>query len=257
MDYHRIYREFIADRKARETSRVGYVERHHIRPRAIGGSDRPDNLVRLTPEDHFFAHLLLAKIHGGWAWQAVVRMRWGRLGGERDWIKGRYMYGVARRRQADAMSKRWKGTPGRRGADNGRHDPEQFSWVNLDTGATLFASKWEMWDRFGGCRAHWTSAATGDRKSMLGWTARPDGVRIRGHKGKSFNFVNRDGRTFMGTQGEFAAAHGVNLATASRIIRHDSVTRCGWRRKGVSDRPHNYAKDGLPGRQNRIAPSAT
>lgn len=258
MDYSKIYSEFIADRKARESSLTCYAERHHIRPRAIGGSNRPENLVRLTPEDHFFAHLLLAKIHGEWAWQAVVRMRWGRIDGERKWAKGRYMYGVARRRQAETMSARWKGKPGRRGADNGRHDPARLRWTNLDTGETLLGSKWEMWDRFGGCRAHWTSAAIGARKSMLGWTPRPNDVRIRGNKGKSFNFVNRDGRRFAGTQRDFAAAHGLSAPAASRLVRHDGISRCGWRREGVKDRPHNFAKDGLPARQRRTpAPNAT
>jgi hypothetical protein len=182
----------------------------------------------------------------------VVRMRWGRIDGERKSAEARYMYGVARRRQAEAMSERWKGTPGRRGADNGRHDPERLSWTNLDTGATLEETKWEMWRRFGGCRAHWTSAASGARKSMLGWTAHPNEVRIRGHKGKPFNFVNRDGRRFTGTQHDLSTAYGLSAPAVSRLVRHQCISRCGWRLEGVRDRPHNFAKDGLPARQRRL-----
>ncbi len=38
---------------------------HHIIPRCMGGSDHGDNLVVLTPREHFLVHKLLWKIHGG------------------------------------------------------------------------------------------------------------------------------------------------------------------------------------------------
>lgn len=38
---------------------LGYVERHHIIPKSLGGSDNKDNLVWLTAEEHLNAHLLL------------------------------------------------------------------------------------------------------------------------------------------------------------------------------------------------------
>lgn len=59
----------------------GYNERHHIVPRALGGSDDASNLVRLTAREHFIAHMLLAKIHGGVMWVAILRMK-GRRHGE-------------------------------------------------------------------------------------------------------------------------------------------------------------------------------
>ncbi len=42
-----------------------YVEKHHIIPRCMGGTDDIENLVQLTPEEHYLAHLLLVKIHPG------------------------------------------------------------------------------------------------------------------------------------------------------------------------------------------------
>lgn len=72
MNYQRIYRDFIADRKQREPA--GYSEKHHILPRCLGGTNDPENLIRLTAGDHFFAHLLLAKIHGGKLWYALNAM---------------------------------------------------------------------------------------------------------------------------------------------------------------------------------------
>ena len=40
-----------------------YTETHHILPRCMGGMDCVDNLVELTPEEHYVAHQLLAKMH--------------------------------------------------------------------------------------------------------------------------------------------------------------------------------------------------
>lgn len=49
----------------RATDRIidGYVEKHHIIPKCMGGDDRPRNLVSLTPEEHYLAHQLLVKIY--------------------------------------------------------------------------------------------------------------------------------------------------------------------------------------------------
>lgn len=253
MDYERIYREFIADRRGREPDLLGYAERHHIVPKSRGGSDDSANLIRLTPEDHFFAHLLLAKIHGGGMWSAVRRMRWGRVGGERPWVRGRYMYAVARREMALHLSGLFSGQPGLRGSDNGHHDATLRDWTNLDTGETRRSTTSDMWESVGGSRGHWTSAVTGARRSMMGWTPRPEAVRVRSVKGQAFRFLNRDGRVFVGTQAEFCRRHGVGVASACRVVKARSVTVCGWRRDGVDDRPHNFAKaDGLPCRAKRL-----
>jgi hypothetical protein len=40
----------------------GYVEKHHIIPKCMGGLDELSNLVALTPEEHFVAHQLLVKM---------------------------------------------------------------------------------------------------------------------------------------------------------------------------------------------------
>lgn len=40
----------------------GYVEKHHIIPKSLNGSDDPSNLVTLTAREHFICHLLLTKM---------------------------------------------------------------------------------------------------------------------------------------------------------------------------------------------------
>ncbi len=62
MNYSNIYNQLIIRAKTR-TSPTTYTERHHIVPRCMGGSDDNENLVRLFPEEHYIAHLLLVKIH--------------------------------------------------------------------------------------------------------------------------------------------------------------------------------------------------
>ena len=61
MDYRKHYQRLMD----RADSRVpeGYTERHHIVPRCLGGDSKKTNLVRLYPEEHYTAHLLLVKIY--------------------------------------------------------------------------------------------------------------------------------------------------------------------------------------------------
>jgi hypothetical protein len=77
MNYFLAYQRLIAKAKARVCLH-GYVERHHILPRALGGNDDSSNLVALSAREHFVAHVLLAKIHGGNMWQAVILMSGGK-----------------------------------------------------------------------------------------------------------------------------------------------------------------------------------
>lgn len=41
----------------------GYVEKHHILPKCLGGTDDISNIAILTPEEHFLAHQLLIKMY--------------------------------------------------------------------------------------------------------------------------------------------------------------------------------------------------
>lgn len=63
MNYAKIYDSIISRGQSREP--IGYVEKHHIVPRCMGGTDEKENIVSLTPEEHFVCHLLLCKIYPG------------------------------------------------------------------------------------------------------------------------------------------------------------------------------------------------
>ena len=61
MNYHKIYESLVERGKTRNLE--CYTESHHIVPRCMGGSDDKQNLVDLTPEEHYLAHQLLVKMH--------------------------------------------------------------------------------------------------------------------------------------------------------------------------------------------------
>lgn len=61
MNYELIYSSLITRAQGRALS--CYTESHHIIPKCIGGNDASNNLVDLTPEEHYLAHQLLVKIH--------------------------------------------------------------------------------------------------------------------------------------------------------------------------------------------------
>ena len=76
MNYQKHY-DLLCER-ARTRQLDSYTEKHHIIPKCMGGTDESDNLVALTPEEHYVAHQLLVKIypsHSGLVW-AAMQMTW-------------------------------------------------------------------------------------------------------------------------------------------------------------------------------------
>ena len=72
MSYIGRYERFIETLRNQKIE--GAVEMHHILPRSLGGSDSLDNLIALTPRQHYVAHWMLWKIHGGKMAQAFFFM---------------------------------------------------------------------------------------------------------------------------------------------------------------------------------------
>lgn len=95
MNYLRHY-NLLIDR-ARERKIVGYVERHHVVPRCMGGSDDDLNIVSLTAEEHFVAHQLLAKLFPSVAPLATVLVLMSKK------VNSNKCYGWIRRRNAEVL----------------------------------------------------------------------------------------------------------------------------------------------------------
>ena len=94
-----LHYDLLIDR-ARDRILDVYTERHHIIPVCIGGTNIRKNLVRLTPEEHYIAHLLLIKIYPevDKLIFAAHRMCSGKS-------RNNKLYGWVRRIHADAMSR--------------------------------------------------------------------------------------------------------------------------------------------------------
>ena len=107
MNYESIYNQLIE--RARDRLPEGYIERHHVIPSCMGGSDDKSNLVALYPEEHFVAHALLLKIykhteHRFALAKAVNKMCRGHRG-----RRFRRLYGWLKREHSLAMSESQKG----------------------------------------------------------------------------------------------------------------------------------------------------
>jgi len=80
-----------------------YVEKHHIVPKSLGGSNAKSNIVKLTGREHFVCHLLLTKMVQGadrkkMAW-ALHRMTFSKTGNRvltsREFELGRKRFSIA------------------------------------------------------------------------------------------------------------------------------------------------------------------
>lgn len=76
MNYNKKYNQLIEKARLENRSKNQdiYYENHHIIPKCMDGSDNKYNLILLTAKEHFVAHHLLTKIHGGKMWTAFWMM---------------------------------------------------------------------------------------------------------------------------------------------------------------------------------------
>lgn len=109
MDYQRHYDSLIS--RARMREHIGYMEKHHIVPRCLGGGDEPGNIARLTPEEHHVAHQLLLKLHPGD--EKLVFAAWAMSRGR----PGNKRYGWLRRKYAEKIGDYWRGRKRREFSD--------------------------------------------------------------------------------------------------------------------------------------------
>jgi hypothetical protein len=102
MNYQKIYDNLMF--RAIHRISEGYVEKHHIVPRCLGGTNVKENIVSLYPEEHYLAHLLLCKINRGNSMllYAAMNMTSGSL--SNNGKRNNKAYGWLRRAYAESMS---------------------------------------------------------------------------------------------------------------------------------------------------------
>lgn len=192
----------------------------------MGGGDEAANIVVLTAEDHFFAHLLLAKIHGGKMWAPVAFMVCGQ---RKDYkpIKSRKNYGWAARAMAKANSGR--------GAHQFDHNVYRLKHKD---GRRWAGNQYDM-PSIGLDRSHANMLVKGRLNSANGWTLEGNTATEigRGCRKKSrhpmyrherYKFRHVDGRVFEGTQYDFYTNCGVSKTAACNLIKGKATTAKGW-----------------------------
>ncbi len=228
MNYSKIYQDFIVSRREREASIVGYSEKHHILPRALGGGDEKCNLIRLSPEDHFFAHLLLAKIHGGAMWAPIAIMS----GGNRQNYKptlSRLLHGWAKR----LISHSKKGA-GSYQFDTTKHSfvsSDGYVWSGLQSEANvelcISKSLVNMLIKGRISVAKGWSLLGGKRKTSFG-------SNHHMYKHERLSFLHVDGRSFTGTQFEFSEFSKLHRSAVCKLVLGESKVWKGWYLEGTT-----------------------
>jgi hypothetical protein len=74
--YTKWYESIIAKAQMRVNNDGQYFEKHHIIPKSIGGTDTSENLVKLTPKEHFVCHMLLPKMTIGENRGRMIKAAW-------------------------------------------------------------------------------------------------------------------------------------------------------------------------------------
>ena len=91
--YTRWYWQIIAKRAIKDKDARGEV--HHIIPRSLGGSDEPQNLVKLSGHDHAWCHWLLTKMTTGHH-RALMIYAFNMMGVYGDHMERKKSYAIVR-----------------------------------------------------------------------------------------------------------------------------------------------------------------
>ena len=111
--YTRWYYKIVTNAQSRST--IGYVEKHHIIPRALNGNNNKDNLVVLTAREHYICHWLLIKMTDGANYHKMASAFWRMVNTKNTNRVGHVkipsrVYEIAKSHAAIASSNRNKGT---------------------------------------------------------------------------------------------------------------------------------------------------
>ena len=105
----------------------GYIERHHIIPKSMGGDNSSTNLVKLTAREHFICHRLLTKMVTGIPKRKMLQAVWcftrSSNNQSRHIINSR-TYGIIREELSKTLSLERKGI-----MHKGRKFIKRNSWV--------------------------------------------------------------------------------------------------------------------------------
>lgn len=244
MDYQKVYNSFIDDRKEKEQKLFAsgkYFEKHHIVPRSMGGSNNKQNIVALTPEDHFFAHLLLAKIYGGKMMRALFAMSNLKYGvNQRPDFSYRMKYGHIRRMVAREYSEKYSG-------ENSPISDKKIYTLNNHDGRVASGTRIELSEKTGVSRRLISGLITGYKLNIKGWynpKINKDGLSRKYLMRKNSKIISTkiyrlyhfDGRYWEGTRLSFKDNFGKNLRFQTK-----NGSCAGWYRE--KEQAENHFKN--------------
>ena len=109
--YTKCYYSIIERAKSRKKSSNALVEKHHIIPKSLGGNNRKENLIELTPREHFICHLLLPKMTEGINKRkmsfALSMMTASNKNHNRDYKITSKIYDLIKKLSSEAHKERW------------------------------------------------------------------------------------------------------------------------------------------------------
>lgn len=231
MNWLRIYDELIAHRRMNPPADGEYVEKHHVVPRCMGGSNAPSNLIPLRPEDHFFGHVLLAKHYGTSNLWAAVTIMAGAVGGANShYTRVRTMYGMSRRMSYYATS----------GARSHQYDHTVYDFISQG-GLRERCTPYTLWKKYKLDRSELSKLVKGRRKSTGGWALLSRTQEARFYWGQSAKGENncrvdrtvrkwchKDSTMFEGTTQALALECNRSANHLSAVARGDVATIFGW-----------------------------
>lgn len=260
MNYKKIYKDFISSRRLLEDGLTGYFEVHHILPKSLGGSNDAYNLIKLTPEDHLFAHKLLALIYGGAMWHALhmcnqkngsscksirlSRAWYGKVRRERGKhmkisMSGKNHHFYGKKLSKEHVAKLVKSHLGQRtGSDNNKYDPKKYHFRNFN-GEYLHVTKLEFKKLTGVCSGRVSDICNRKRNHTKGWyvsdvvKTREDilriGVNHPSTKKDKYKFINKNGITRYCTQFQLRQEFKeLNQSHVSAVCRGVRPAHKGW-----------------------------
>lgn len=74
--YYTWYFSIINRSKSRKLVESVYIEKHHIIPKSLDGTNDPANIVSLTAKEHFICHMLLIKFTSGKYKSKMINAAW-------------------------------------------------------------------------------------------------------------------------------------------------------------------------------------
>lgn len=252
MNYEIIYESIISSRK--ENKPTGVVERHHIVPRCLGGDDSTENVIAVTPREHYVCHYLLAKMHGGSLWAAYYLMSHPKTNSGREIFVTSKMYETARKNYISYLKTKTGEKNPNFGNVYSKQAREKISRsrkkyvlgmhpraINSDcewrhvSGEIFIGSHFLLSAATGICSNGLRRASSGQVYSFRGWSCASSGrknMRSGDNNNTSdkkiYTWVSPNGKKFEGTRSYAKENLGLASSGTSNLVRGIIKKHKGW-----------------------------